>query len=573
VGPAALDRTAGARAPIAAHAASLTPARRRALGSHATPGPLARTLVEVALAHLGRTPRLVVDPACGAGSFLLAAADALAARGVAADEVVRDRLAGCDVDPSAVAHGREALRRWARDHGVRGPVDPLLVEHDALVEPTPFTRRADLVVGNPPFLAQRTADTARDGRRRAALRSRFGDLGAYVDDAAAFLLVGVEQLAPGGVALLIQPQSVLAARDATAVRARLLERCSLVGLWADDARHFAAEVDVCAPIVREGSGAASVELRWGPDARLSGTAALPAPDSWGSLLATAIGVPAVSEGLGRGARTVGDVAEVTAGFRDEFYALAAAARSVGEPGWRSDAPRLVTVGMIDVCRLDTATSRRLGGRRVREPRLDRDALERAAPRVAAWVAARAVPKVLVATQTKVVEAVADPTGDLVPVTPVVTVEPRPDADVDVWHLVAALSAPAIAAAVAGRHAGSGLSLGSIRPSASSVRSLPLPLDAVAWSEGAEIARALHGEDGPSRRASLRRLGEAMARAHGGTADTALLDWWCERADRDPGRRTGRGAAERGAAARGAAQHRPADRDAEPPAGRDRDERA
>ncbi|UDY36788.1 N-6 DNA methylase [Dermatobacter hominis] len=533
----ALDGGASSRSPIERHASSQPATRRRALGSHATPAPLARTLVDVALAHLGRTPRLVVDPACGAGSFLLAAADALVARGVPPDEVVRDRLAGCDVDPQAIAHGRDALCRWAEEHGVRGPATPRLLEHDALLEETPFTGRADLVVGNPPFLAQRTADTARDGDRRAALRDRFGDLGPYVDDAAAFLLVGVEQLAPGGVSLMIQPQSVLSARDATAVRSQLLDRCALVALWADDARHFDADVDVCAPVVRRGPvDTTEVELRWGAEGRPVGSVAVPGAPSWGPLLAAATGVPGAVDPLPAGGRTIGDVAEVTAGFRDEFYALAAAARVAGEPGWDGSSARLVTVGMIDACRLDTATPRRLGGRRVSEPRLDRAALEATAPRVAAWVGARAVPKVLVATQTKVPEAVADPVGDLVPVTPVVTVEPGPSAEVDVWHLAAALSAPTVAAAVAGTHAGSGLSLGAVRLSAASVRALPLPIDGAAWSEGAAIARDLHREPpGPERTRALRRLGAAMVRAHGAGEDLALLDWWCERADRLAGR--------------------------------------
>jgi predicted RNA methylase len=530
----ALDGSASSRSPIEDHAASLPPARRRALGSHATPPPLARTLVALALEHLGRTPDLVVDPACGAGSFLLAAADALVRRGVPPAEVVRDRVVGCDVDPLAIAHGREALRRWADEHGVRGPVEPRLLELDPLLAPTPFSGHADLVVGNPPFLAQRTADTARGADRRSALRARLGDLGPYVDDAAAFLLVGVEQLAPGGVSLMIQPQSVLSARDGTAVRAQLAERCSLVALWCDDARHFDADVDVCAPVVRRGPGdAPEVELRWGADASRVGTAAAPSPASWGPLLAAATGTPGAVGPSRAGGRTVGDVATATAGFRDEFYALAAAARVEGETGWDPSGPRLVTVGMIDVARLDEHSPRRLGGRRVVAPRLDVAALAAEAPRVSGWVDARSVPKVLVATQTKVPEAVADPDGDLVPVTPVVSVEPR--SDVDVWHLLAALSAPTVAAAVAGSHAGSGLSLGAVRLSAASVRALPLPTDPGAWSEGAAIARSLQADPGPGRAALLGRLGEVMVRAHGAPADEALLRWWTERADRSSGR--------------------------------------
>ena len=51
-----------------------------------------------------------------------------------------------------------------------------------------------------------------------------------------------------------------------------------------------------------------------------------------------------------------------------------------------------------------------------------------------------VPKVLVASQTKVIEAVVDEAGRAVPGTPVVSVEPT-DPEVDVWHLAALLTSP------------------------------------------------------------------------------------------------------------------------------------
>ncbi len=535
-----------ARSLIERHAAEQAPSRRRSLGSHATPESLAVMLVEVALGHLGGLPRLVVDPACGAGSFLLAAADALVARGVAPRDVVTTRLAGCDVDPDAVAHCTAALRRWAEDHAVGGAVEPGIVLHDPLRAPTPFTGVADLVVGNPPFLAQRTSDTARTDADRASLRARFGDLGPYVDAAAAFLLVGAELLAPDGVAVLIGPQSILSARDAESVRAQLADRSELVALWADDARHFDADVEVCAPVLKRRSsgttvddrcGERTVEVRWGAAGDVVAT--MPEPSrgaSWAPLLAVAHGVPLVT--LPAGGPTIGDVASCTAGFRDEFYALAAAASTgpidPGHPGTTtgSAAAPLVTVGMIDVCRLDRVSPRRLGGRRVTVPGVDLVALAEDQPRVAAWAAARQVPKVLVATQTKVIEAVADSTGALVPVTPVISVEPLPVAAppgaVDVWHLVAVLSAPPVSAAVAADRAGSGLSSRALRLSAASLRSLPLPAASGRWDEAAAIARRLHSCGPTARPALLRGLGVAMCDAYGVTADGTLLEWWLQR---------------------------------------------
>ncbi len=611
---------------VAAHAAAQSAEDRRSLGSHATPPALARTLVELALDHLGRIPELIVDPSCGAGSFLLAAADALVGRGVPPAEVPR-RLAGCDIDPVALDHCRTAIRSWAVGHGVLADAfvsdavvadavvsevvghaavvgdgaecDATLVHVDPLRQVSPFHSRVDLVVGNPPFLAQRTSDTARSAQQRLELKRRFGMLGGYTDDAAVFMLVAADLLCDDAVMVLVEPQSVLSTRDSQEVRRRVLRDCDLVALWADDLRYFDAEVDVCAPVLRRrrsspqdaGAARSAVNLHWGADGTLVGHGPGPEPGaSWAPLLAAAMGVPvgptpaphagptgpaASSHHAGTGATvapagprgsaaslrhaatlwepassphpagTISDVASVAAGFRDEFYALAAAALVDGEDGWSGAADRLVTVGMIDVCRLDDQSPRRLGGRRVSAPRLDVDALERGAPKVARWVQARRVPKVVVATQTKVIEAAADPTGTVIPVTPVLSVEPLAEpapvpasgavgpvgsvSPLDVWHLLAVLSAPPLAAAVARLHAGSGLSIGSFRVSATTLRSLPLPLDRSAWAEGASIAEAAQlaalddaGLDEVP--ALLESLGATMIRAYG-APDDVLLQWW------------------------------------------------
>lgn len=491
-------------------------------------------LVDTALDHLGRLPRLVVDPSCGAGSFLVAAADALADRGMPSEEVP-GALAGCDVDATALAGAAAALQRWAEERDVLSrSAPPDLRRLDPLRSTLPWADRTCLVVGNPPFLAQRTGDTARDGRSRAEMNRRFGALGPYVDTAAVFLLVACDLLDDGGVAVMVQPQSVLAARDAAPVRERLVELADLVALWGDDSRHFDAQVDVCAPILRRGvSGARRppVEVRWGAATRPLRLA--PAPSScstWSPLLAAGLGVPEVLD-LPAAEGFVGDVAVTTAGFRDEFYALAAAARSRAEPGWSASSPPLLTVGMVDVAHLDRRSARRLGGRTVTEPRLDRQSLRREHPKVARWVRGRLVPKVLVATQTKVIEAIADPAGRCVPVTPLVSVELREETTLDVWDLLAALSAPPLSALVAAGAAGSGLSVGSVRVSAASLRTLPLPVDREAWRAGAAMLRVLQTGPAPGRSERLRDFGAVMCDAYGVASTGPVLDWWFRHADR------------------------------------------
>ena len=100
------------------------------------------------------------------------------------------------------------------------------------------------------------------------------------------------------------------------------------------------------------------------------------------------------------------------------------------------APRtapLVTAGLIDpaLCRWGQAEAR-FAGRRFAAPLVDLDSLAAADAKLASWVSARLRPKLLVATQGKVLEAVADQVGRLVPSVPVIAVEPagpgRPLAD-------------------------------------------------------------------------------------------------------------------------------------------------
>ena len=123
----------------------------------------------------------------------------------------------------------------------------------------------DLVVGNPPFLAQLKGSTVRDAEARAALRTRWPDVGGYVDDAAAFLLASAERLTPHGAMALVQPDSVLATSDTAPVRARLQATAPVRGLWVDEARSFTASVNTIAIVAAPGepgpieAGGAAVE--------------------------------------------------------------------------------------------------------------------------------------------------------------------------------------------------------------------------------------------------------------------------------------------------------------------------
>lgn len=527
----------GARSIIAAHERAVPGDRRRELGVHYTPAGVADAVIDLAFGALDRLPSSVCDPTCGAGAFLVSVAERLHDEGVDAAEIVTQRLVGVELDPAAAAAARAALVRWAGDHGATVAASQVRIEvADALaLEPTRWPFRPpggfELVIGNPPFLGQLSTRTTRAAPTRAAVAQRFGPLGAYTDSAGLFLLAAVELCADDGVAALLQPLSFLSARDSQPVRDRLSSDAHLVGLWASDEQLFDdASVQVCAPVLRHrapAAGGGSVVVRWRSEVEQQHSVTRPqGGSSWGPLLAAAMGIP--SHDVAPGSRQVAEIATATSGFRDEYYALRDAASESDDPL----APPLVTVGMIDPFQLRWGTAtHRLGGATVSRPRVDLDALGADAPGVARWVALRRRPKVLVATQTKVVEVVVDPVGELIPMTPVISVEPVVAADV--WHLAAALSAPPLSATVASEHLGSGRAAGSLRWSARGVTAARLPIDREAWDRGADLVRHLSAGDVAAGEldATFEEFARVMTVAHGLAQDHPVVSWWSDRRPR------------------------------------------
>ncbi len=486
----ALWRLAGGRPEVAARAgepeelgelleASLDPCDRRSRGVHHTPRPLAAELAARAL--IGRERPRVGDPSCGGGALLLAAARILAERGERPGEVV-GRLYGLDVDPLAVATTEVALTLWAREPVPAGNV----LVADALTQ-APAWPHLDVVVGNPPFLSPLDAGTGPDHARAVALRGRFGDAArAYTDVAGLFLLVAIDLAGPGATVALLQPQSVLGARDAAGVRERIGERARLVDVWCPPTHGFDAAVDVCVPMLEVGATSRS--------------------SSWSAHLARANGVPPVDL---PGERTLGDEAATTAGFRSEYYGLALHVHE------QDACPRglpVVTTGLVDLihCAWGERPAR-IGGTTWDRPVVDAAALD---GRAAGWVRRTGGPKLVVATQTKVVEVVVDEDGAWIAGVPLVVVLAPSER---LWPLAAALASPAATAWLLQRAAGTALTPHSLKVSAPLLRDLPLPTDDAAWAAGTVALQA--GE--------LDAFGEAMAAAYG-TA-SSVSSWWLERA--------------------------------------------
>jgi hypothetical protein len=122
-----------------------------------------------------------------------------------------------------------------------------------------------------------------------------------------------------------------------------------------------------------------------------------------------------------------------------------------------------------------------------------------------------VPKVLVATQTKVIEAVVDEAGAWLPCTPVLTVVP---VDLDLGHALAVLLAPPVSAWALREAGGAALSGDATKLSATQLRSIPLPPAGADWDEA---AGALQGGD-------VLAAGAAMGRAYG----VDVHGWWSAR---------------------------------------------
>jgi SAM-dependent methyltransferase len=454
--------------------ASVDPARgapttRKQLGAWATPHDLVelvvdRTVTPALVERCGARPLRVLDPACGDGRFLAAAAERIAVLGGASV------VTGIDIDARALDEARTRLGDGAE-----------LVHGDALRRELDLTsdgRRFDVVVGNPPFLSQLDRMTTRGGA------SRFGG-GAYADAAAEFLAVCIAVAEPdGGRVGMVLPQSVLASRDAGPVRDAVDAVATRCWSWWSPRPQFDADVLVCA-------------LGFERGARDAGDPT----GTWTSVVLDALGVPELPPV--RAAGTVGDRCAGNVNFRDEYYGLVPA---VGDD---ADGPPLVTSGLIDPARCHWGDRPvRFARRTFAAPRVD---LTRLDPRMQAWAARKLVPKVLVANQTRVIEAVADTEGAWLPGVPVTTLTPTGDAST--LEIAAVLTSPVATAVAWHQAAGTGLSARAVRVGPALLRSLPWP------------AGRLDDAVDAVRRGDVQACGAAVDAAFGVPADDHLLAWW------------------------------------------------
>lgn len=530
----------------------------------------------------------VCDPACGSGRFLAAAGERLAERLVrerassadstpasiehAREEVYRTCLFGVDIDPVAVSlcrhtlDGRPSANHSDTDENLSGHVrvgNALLwiapeQLQGAAGQHTPFewdkafpeifdpskSREPgfDVVVGNPPFLNQLEQATATDPEIARLLNEIFhGAISGYADTAAAFFLLARRLTARGGRASMVMPQSFLAARDAAPARKRLLEHARLESLWISNERVFpGASVLTCAPtihVTRKRAGRLSryatgafVEL----DPVESSAEQLASCSTWSHLAATASSVPDFEFSCsGR----LADLCDATADFRDQYYGLRGFLEEHDDltPEQRRDLsafPPVVTSGLIDLaqCRWGDQACRLLKSR-WRAPRIDRARMNREGS-LGPWLTARLAPKLIVATQTRVIEVFADSDGRYVPSVPLISVTPK-DID-DYWRVAAALASPVLSAHAMRHFAGAALHADAIKLSAKQVLDLPCPSQRRHWDAAAAQFRQASLSRSQSERATiLQAFGAAACQAYGleQREIQRLLEWWLPRTQR------------------------------------------
>jgi len=250
------------------------------------------------------------------------------------------------------------------------------------------------------------------------------------------------------------------------------------------------------------------------------------PGNWTAVVTSRHAVPPLPVLAANG--SLADRATLNANFRDEYYGMVPA---VGD---HPEGPPLITSGLIDPGRNRWGERPvTFAKRRLAAPRIDLAALD---PKMQRWAAKRLVPKVLVANQTAIIEALCDERGELLPAVPVVGIYPRQggtlfdagSVDGDgveaelVWRIAAVLTSPAASAWAWHRQAGTGLSAGTIRLG-------PVLLGELPWPAGAlDVAvHALRAGDVPG-------CGTAVLDAYriDSTPERdALLTWWLTAVER------------------------------------------
>lgn len=211
---------------------------RRAGGVFYTPEHVVESMLD-RVALVGE----LLDPACGAGAFVLAIARRLGPESLT-------RISACDIDASALDACALALESAFPLHQKQVQVwrDTQAFASDFIRE-TWGGKTPDLIVGNPPYRVTGESD----------LPALFPHLQGEIDLYACFLSRAVERVKPGGTVALLVPDTWLTNRRSVSLRAMLVD--SGVSRVVDFGKPFFAARDtrVHAVFLQAGSSDCAVE--------------------------------------------------------------------------------------------------------------------------------------------------------------------------------------------------------------------------------------------------------------------------------------------------------------------------
>ncbi|MHB8596801.1 MAG: N-6 DNA methylase [Ktedonobacteraceae bacterium] len=237
--------------------ANLPQAERKQRGHFSTPPRLVEYILDacgyISTSDLSRIR--VLDPACGSGNFLAAAARRLVTSQVGTDvsrphpsycpephtaqpaqtlqpvnhrkmlQIVQRNLWGFDPDPIACFLAEMQLRETVQHAtGTLFPRKTRLHIHqaDGLTIPWEMCEGVDLFLANPPYLATKNNDLT---------GYRLSHSGGQIDSYLLFLELAMHIVRPGGWLAIVLPDPVLARANASRERTRLLETFTIHHLW------------------------------------------------------------------------------------------------------------------------------------------------------------------------------------------------------------------------------------------------------------------------------------------------------------------------------------------------------
>jgi N-6 DNA Methylase len=203
--------------------------QRKKLGRFDTPLYLTRRIWEnIPVEYLPPQKRYIADLTCGWGSFLIAGYERLSNLSDTQTHL-REYLRGNDIDPfTAKLAGLGLLLSTSEDSWN--------IDHqDALEWSWLDTHQPDIIVGNPPFGANRKDPLI-------GIHKRYHK----ADD---FLKYALQRLAPSGYLAMLMPRSFTIAEASPELRKQLLESCDLLELWELPTEVFPPDVAVRTVVV------------------------------------------------------------------------------------------------------------------------------------------------------------------------------------------------------------------------------------------------------------------------------------------------------------------------------------